>query len=279
MKTYYGIGGFVISLQMPSMEESPFLRPFRCEETAADWSFTVHVGKPTLPKQIAYLERELHSGSYLDGGVFCRVLFREKTERPLLICRAVTPEQFDVCLEEECLSLWDGNLLMKLLDLPTLFMNKGAIFLHASFVAYQGKAILFTAPKQTGKSTQADLWQRYLEAEVINGDRVLLRKKDQTWYACGSPYCGTSQICRAGEYPVAALVILRQGEENELRMARPREATAALLDGCTFDPLNQTEQVLDTALELQKCLPVYHFSCLPHESAVYCLRDALFVLP
>ena len=277
VKRWYRIGGFVISLQMPPIEEGQFLSPFRCAETEADWSFTVRVGRPTLPTQTVYLRRELHSGSYLDGECLCRVLFRERSEQPLLISRRVAPSRFDVCIEEECLSLWDGNLLMKLLDLPTLLLQKGAVFLHASFVAYGGRAVLFTAPKQTGKSTQAELWQRYLGAEVINGDRVLLRRKDQSWYAFGSPYCGTSQICRAGEYPVAALVVLRQGKENALRMARPREVAAALLDGCTFDPLVQTEQILDAALELQECLPVYHFSCLPQESAVYCLRDALFL--
>ncbi|WP_370839368.1 hypothetical protein [Intestinibacter bartlettii] len=33
------------------------------------------------------------------------------------------------------------------------------------------KGILFSAPSGTGKSTQADLWEKYENAEIINGDR------------------------------------------------------------------------------------------------------------
>ncbi|MBQ4565499.1 MAG: hypothetical protein IJA48_04045 [Oscillospiraceae bacterium] len=271
----YAIGGFVIEIQGPVFEESEYLSPFRCQDSSADVQFQVTSGEAALPRDAVCRRRELHSGIYEAEGQEYRVLFQEKSEAPLLVILEERPRCYKVTLEERCLSLWDSNLVMKMLDLPMLLLRENGVFLHASFVEYRGRAILFTAPKQTGKSTQAALWQRHRNACIINGDRALLRCRDGVWMAYGSPYCGTSQICRAGQYPLAVVVLLSQGKENALRPARAREAAAAFLDGCTFDPKKQTEQVLDLALDLWQHIPVFCLSCLPDASAVSCLEEAI----
>ena len=60
-------------------------------------------------------------------------------------------------------------VVSEIIDLPRLLLRRGSVFLHASYILYGGQAILFTAPKQTGKSTQAALWQRFAGAEIVNG--------------------------------------------------------------------------------------------------------------
>ena len=45
------------------------------------------------------------------------------------------------------------------------------LLMHGAVIAVGNKAWLFTAPSGTGKSTQAELWERYRNAEQINGDR------------------------------------------------------------------------------------------------------------
>lgn len=63
-----------------------------------------------------------------------------------------------------------------LLGLERLLLSRQGLLLHASFIRWQDRGILFSAPSGTGKSTQADLWVRHRGAEVINGDRAALRR-------------------------------------------------------------------------------------------------------
>ena len=74
---------------------------------------------------------------------------------------------------------------------------------------------------------------------------------------------------------IAAIVILSQGKENSVRPTHAREAVAAFLDGCSYDPQQNTEQILDLALDIWQNVPVLHLCCLPDESAVACLENAI----
>ena len=49
-----------------------------------------------------------------------------------------------------------------------LLPEHGACLLHASYVLHEGKAILFSAPSVTGKSTQARYWERERGSTVVN---------------------------------------------------------------------------------------------------------------
>ena len=108
-----------------------------------------------------------------------------------------------------------------LIGLETLLMRYGGLMLHAAFVRWQEKGILFTAPSGTGKSTQADLWANYEEAEILNGDRAGLRCIDGRWTAFGLPLAGSSYIYRNESAPADIIVVLRQSPENRFRRLGP----------------------------------------------------------
>lgn len=76
--------------------------------------------------------------------------------------------------------------------LEALLLQRDAMILHASFVSTRYGGLLFSGVSGIGKSTQADLWQRYEGAELLNGDRTVLRRMDGVWTAFGSPYAGSS---------------------------------------------------------------------------------------
>ena len=42
----------------------------------------------------------------------------------------------------------------------TKLLQRSAVILHASYIDWDGSAILFTGPSGTGKSTQAELWEQ-----------------------------------------------------------------------------------------------------------------------
>ena len=149
--------------------------------------------------------------------------------------------------------------------------------LHSSYIVYQDQAILFTAPSGTGKSTQADLWKKYRDIEIINGDRTLLTKDGDQFYANGWPICGSSKICHNRRYPLKAIVMLEQGPTNVIRELTSIEKTRGLLKEITINYHNQ--EYLDNALnfieQLIKELPIIILSCTISQEAVDILDDYL----
>lgn len=156
-------------------------------------------------------------------------------------------------------------------------LQRNAPIIHASYIDYKGQAILFTAPSKTGKSTQAQLWEKYGGAEIINGDRVLLREKNDGWYAYGYPCCGSSDICINRTLPIRAIVILRQGNENKVEELSEAEKVRALVAG--VEAYRWDLQDIDLALELAgqivKSVQIVQLMCKPDSDAVRVLQKYL----
>lgn len=165
-----------------------------------------------------------------------------------------------------------------LFALERQMIKRDSLILHCAYIKYHGKAILFSAPSETGKSTQANLWEHYRGSRIINGDRALLRKEGGRWSACGWPVCGTSEICNNENTPVRAIVMLSQGKTNQVIRLSPLQAFTQLYAQITINQWNLTFQ--QTAMELLEELilqiPVYHLTCDISEDAVHCLETALF---
>lgn len=159
-----------------------------------------------------------------------------------------------------------------------LLLREAAIF-HAAYMEYREEAILFAAPAQTGKSTQAALWQRHAGAEIINGDRVLLRRLEGRWHACGFPCGGSSGICRNRNLPLRAVVILAQGPVDQVEGLSLSRQQTALVSGMQVYPWDTEE--LDRAFGLAQHIaaevPVFRLTCTPTPNAVDVLRQHLEV--
>lgn len=157
-----------------------------------------------------------------------------------------------------------------------LLMQDAAI-LHASFINRKGKAVLFAAPSGTGKSTQAALWERMMKTETINGDRALLRKSNGIWNAYGYPGCGSSGICRNLTLPLQIIVILRQGEKNNIEEISTIQKIQALAVGIEVYPwdLEERERAIDLAELIVQAIPVICLSCRPDEGSVITLNNYL----
>ena len=149
--------------------------------------------------------------------------------------------------------------------------------LHSSYVLTQsGAAVLFSGPSGIGKSTQAALWQQYAGADVINGDRTLIRTGDIT--AHGVFYSGTSGICKNVSAPIRAIVLLDKADENTLRRAGAKEAFAAVLSQCSHYQWDAESAIhmTDLVAGLVRRADVYRLSCRADEGAVRLLQNELF---
>lgn len=157
-----------------------------------------------------------------------------------------------------------------------LLAHSGLI-LHASVINWQGNGILFSAPSGTGKSTQAALWAEFESAQILNGDRAVIRKQQEGFTVYGSPYAGTSGIYTTGSVPVRCIVLLSQDAENSIHRLTPREAFLCLYQQCTvhsWDPLF-VESISDLLQDLASHVEVYHLACRPDQAAVELLKSKL----
>lgn len=171
----------------------------------------------------------------------------------------------------------DTNGILNHVGLEKILLDNQAFLLHSSFIRYRGRGILFSAPSGTGKSTQADLWEKFRGSDTLNGDRAGVRCIDGAWTAFGMPFAGTSGIYRNESAPLTAIVTLAQGPENVIRRLRPMEAVRKLLPECScrrWDPAFMNG-MLDLLLQLVSQVPVYHLECRPDEGAVNLLHDTL----
>lgn len=158
-----------------------------------------------------------------------------------------------------------------------VLINHQAFILHSSFISWQNNGILFTAPSGTGKSTQADLWKKYEDADIYNGDRTIIRKIDGKYYGFGSPYAGSSGIYRNESAPIKAIIVIEQGPDNVIRRLRGREAFLPLFRETLMNTWNKEymEKMTDLLMDAACQIPVYHLSCRPDQDAVNTVKNEI----
>lgn len=170
-----------------------------------------------------------------------------------------------------------ADKVLQLLPMRQLFAQYQAFLLHSSRIAVCGKAVLFTAPSQTGKTTQARLWNRYEYAEIVGNDRTILRKSGNEFNTYGYPVDGSSPIYSNKRLPLGAIVVLRQGTENHIQRLLVPQALKCLMEQTAMDTWNSIErmEIQQLWLDLLGEYPVYLLTCRADKDAVVCLKQQL----
>ncbi len=168
----------------------------------------------------------------------------------------------------------NGNWLLYL-PLKKLMLPFGRVIIHASAVIYRGEAYVFSAPSGFGKSTQADIWSREFEAEIINGDKIILSLENGKVIAHGGPAAGSSGIYKNICAPVAAIMLLEKSGENRIEPLSRTAAYFAIYSEAikSFDDPDFNRALLPRAEEIVKDLPVARLFCRPDRSAAECVLD------
>ena len=156
-------------------------------------------------------------------------------------------------------------------------MRRDALLLHSSVVEINGYTILFSGPSEIGKSTQAGLWKKYLGAEVINGDRCVIRRKDGVFWGSGSPWCGSSGIYQQKQAPIKGIFILKRASQNSVRRLGI-EAFKSMFHQCIVNTWDTDfmKKISDLLIELLAECPVYELACRPEKEAVELAYHTLF---
>ena len=152
------------------------------------------------------------------------------------------------------------------------------IQLHSSLIDYKGKGILFLGPSGIGKTTQAELWNKYRDALIINGDIVFVQETEENFLGWGTPWHGSSPYCENTSVPVHAMIVLKQESENSIRELTGFEKVTAVSNNVFYPQWleNGMELCLETLDHLLSAIPVYELSCRPDEEAVRLTEETLF---
>lgn len=270
---YYTFGGVTLELTGEKVWKlSDLCRPFRAEPRPADHTIHVTVGDdmPQPPEGAAH-EATLYR--WREGERFC--LLQDYGSR----YRAFAARQgglTEVRLSEGYRETASDRVILESAGLFDLLADFGMLILHSAYIVTpQGQGLLFSGPSGAGKSTQAELWRQYAGAQVINGDRSLVRPGDGTVH--GILYSGTSGICRNVSAPLRAIVLPVQGAENRVYPLRSKEAFMALVNQCAYYPwaADSAARMTELAAALIGAVPVYGLTCRKDEGAVRALEDYL----
>ncbi len=146
----------------------------------------------------------------------------------------------------------------------------GRILLHASVLSYEGKAYAFLGRSGTGKSTHTRLWLKYLEGvKIVNGDKPILRKTEDGFMACGTPWRGKESWGENTFAPLSGLCFLEQAKENSISRLSPSETVKRLMVQMLL-PSDEEKAMatLELADELIQSVPAYLLRCDISETAV-----------
>ena len=280
MKEYYlELAGLRAVVRTPHpITISENLRPFLCQEhTQVACTITVHACR-TLPQMAK--DGVWNGPEYYDSVLGAMRVFHcgAPETAAFAVTELLESGDINICVLPEYLSYFTGSIgIFNRIGLETLLLQHQGLLLHASLIEYGGKSVAFAGPSGVGKSTQAQLWQNALGAQIINGDRTVLRKTQNTWTAYGSPYAGTSGIYKNQNAPLAAVVLLQRGQENELCQLSGQEAFCMLYPELSAHRWDKVfvERVTDLCLQLLTDVPVFLLRCKPEESAVLLTKKGL----
>lgn len=282
MERYYRFAGVELAISMTERDDSAFEGPlgrFQVDSVEDPHRFEVSF-VPELPQPRGVLTAlEPHFRVYREGDAWVRYIGDVKNHWSGAHIRALhRGKAHEILLHTGLHGAASGRKsILTALAAEHLVAEAGGYILHCAYIRRGDRGILFTAPSGTGKSTQAELWNRLRGSPIINGDRAAVRFEEDRAYACGIPFSRSSAYCENCTLPLGAVVYLRQAPVTSLRRLSGTEAFARIWEGCsvnTWDP-EDVARVSGAVTQTAVSVPVYELCCTPDGSAVTALEMAM----
>lgn len=149
--------------------------------------------------------------------------------------------------------------------LHTLILaEQGGMLMHASCVALDGRAWVFTGVSGAGKTTISRLSPQ--NAHILTDEMSFIRPEDGVYHAYGTPFSG--DLGRPGENlraPLAGVFLLAQGKDNIIETLSKTEAVRALMANILYFAHDDTltAKVFDNAIALAARVPVRRLTFAP----------------
>jgi hypothetical protein len=275
------IAGILIRFDAPRiMEIPPELKPFLTDKTQVQEVYQIEL----IHSPIHFCTSPSYTSTGLvvhscDGATYRAFLPLKTTDGCVPQCCLRSNGRHSLYIPAIDWERYERNCTLSVLLGPeALFLRHNGFVLHSSVVRCEGQTLLFCGASGAGKSTQAQLWEKYRQGEVLNGDRCIVIKRGDRFYGCGSPYCGSSGIYRKEDAPIRAIILPVKATENRIERMKPEEALRKLYRETLVNlwDVNFMNRLLDLLQELVLCVPVYSLYCLPDEEATELTMRAVF---
>lgn len=139
-----------------------------------------------------------------------------------------------------------------------------SMVMHGASVSVDGKGYIFSAPSGTGKTTHLRLWLEHLgeRATVINGDKPILKKKDDCIEICSNPWAGKERMKNDIRAPLCGFCLIRRGRENKIKRIDPAKHFDDILRQFYIpkDPV-ALSRTFDIIEHIAKAVPFYLLEC------------------
>lgn len=168
--------------------------------------------------------------------------------------------------------------LLTHVHIEKLLLDVNAMVLHSCYTEYKGKAILFTAPSGTGKTTQANIWKRVYGSSIVNGDKCLLQQTADGFMASGFFLHGSAEECENRAMPIEAIVVVRQSKQDAVQELRPMQKLSLLYSEMTINGWDKAsvEKAMGLLEQLIAGTRVIMLHCTQMDSAAKTLHRYLF---
>lgn len=275
------IAGITIRIESPRrMDIPPELRPFLIEGSEAHEVYEIELIHESMvfDRPPVYTATGLGVYPYEDA-TYRELRHLQASDGCTAVCCLRQSGHHSLYIPAKDWERYERNCTLSLLLAPeALFLRHNAFLLHSSVVRYQGQGILFFGASGTGKSTQAALWEQYQGAEILNGDRCVIRKLEDEFYGSGSPYCGSSGIYRRESVPISALILPVHGAENRIELMTPEAALHRIYRECLVNLWNTEfmNKLFDLLQALVLRVPVYMLHGRPDAQATEIARRVIF---
>lgn len=153
--------------------------------------------------------------------------------------------------------------------LASKIVNYDALLIHGACISYKDNGYLFIAPSGIGKTTHIRLWMKHLnDLKVINGDKPIIRIKDNKVYAYGNPWMGKEGYGCNDSVRLKAIIMLNRGLEDNIYKVDKKEYINTI-----FNQIYMPEDKLDLLKTMDiingvfNKIDIYKMECTMNDSA------------
>ncbi len=154
-----------------------------------------------------------------------------------------------------------------------------AFLFHGSVIELNGMAYIITAHSGVGKTTHTKLWLSEFcgEADILNGDKPIIRLFDGKAYACGTPWQGKENYGKNAIIPLAGFAFLTRADKNKAYIIDAKDAVMRFMTQI-YLPKASRAMLLKTMMLADKVLKdirLVHLECNMDPEAAHVCRNAL----
>lgn len=116
---------------------------------------------------------------------------------------------------------------LQMLIIYYLARHRLGLLVHSAGIKDKGNGYLFAGISQAGKSFTSRIWDKYTKVDVLNDDRIIIRKIGDSFYIYGTPWHGDfsdylkTSMQRA---KLKKMFCIYHKDENEAEVVRARDS-------------------------------------------------------